>query len=339
MSSLMEAPTTSGEIAVGTRKERRIVETQEIRIRTTHRRRKVMTRGGVLAGFVLAMVVYPIYGTIAPYADAAEALPGVTKGQSPSTAAALLGAEPLLLSSDLPLPEVDANLLAYTASEAVVVTTGIPNCSPSTPIKGTNGRVAASSLCALPQRGQSLAAEAALGWNAMNSYFRTTFGRNICLDDSYRTLQQQFGTRATRGYLAARPGTSMHGWGLAVDICKEDLRGAKGEWLRANAKTFGWENPYWAKTSKYEPWHWEYFPLTARYYDSSWGSGSSNYSDGGSSKSSSSSSSSSSDKSGSKSGDSGSKTTSTKPPSSGGGGSGGDDSGSTPDEPATDAEG
>ena len=314
MSSLLEAPTTSGEIAVGTRKERRIVETQEIRIRSTHRRRKVLTRGGVLAGFVLAMVVYPVFGTIAPYADAAEALPGVVKGQSPTTAAALLGSGPLLLSSDLPLPQVDENMLAVLASDTVEVSTPLPNCDGTVKAKGTNGRLSAKSLCALPQRGETLQAEAALAWAAMNEYYRTAFGRSICLDDSYRSLQEQYGTRATRGYLAARPGTSMHGWGLAVDICKEDLRGASGDWIRANAQTFGWENPYWAKTSKYEPWHWEYAPLTAKYYDSSWGS---NYSDGGSSGSSSGSSSSTTSKSGS---GSGSKTTTTKPPSSGGGG-------------------
>lgn len=310
MSSLLEAPVTSGEIAVGTRKERRIVETQEIRIRSTHRRRKVLTRGGVLAGFVLAMVVYPIFGTIAPYADAAESLPGIVKGQSPTTAAALLGSGPLLLSSDLPLPQLEPNMLAMFASDTVEVSTPLPNCDASSRSKGTNGRLSSKSLCSLPQKGETLQSEAALAWAAMNEYYRTAFGRHICLDDSYRTLQEQYGTRATRGYLAATPGTSMHGWGLAVDICKEDLRGASGKWIKANAGTFGWENPYWAKTSKYEPWHWEYAPLTAKYYDSSWGS---NYSDGGSSGSSSSKSSTS------KSSDSGSKGTTTKPPASGGG--------------------
>jgi len=297
MSSLVEAPVTSGEIAVGTRKERRVVETQEIRVRSTHRRRKVLTRGGVLVGFALAMIIYPVFGTIAPYADAAETLPGLVKGQSPTTAAALLGGGPQLLSSDLPLPVVDAESQVTLASNTEIIDAPLPNCNAAVKVKGTNGRIPASSRCALPQKGESLQPEAALAWSAMNQGYKTRFGRNICLDDSYRSLSEQYGTRATRGYLAARPGTSMHGWGLAVDICKEDLNGASGRWIRANADMFGWENPYWAKTSKYEPWHWEYKTLTAKYYDSTWGS-SGNYSDGGSSgKKSTSSSSSTSTKS------------------------------------------
>src|SRR6187431_1449772 len=116
MSSLLEAPTTSGEIALGTRKNLRINRTTEIRIRSTHRRRKVMTRGGVLAGFVLAMVVYPVFGTITPYADAAEAIPGVVKGESPTTAAALLGSGPQLVSSDLPLPS-NQEVQSYLVSD------------------------------------------------------------------------------------------------------------------------------------------------------------------------------------------------------------------------------
>jgi len=291
MSSLIEAPVTSGEIALGTRKTRRIEETQEIRIRSTHRRRKVLTRGGVLAGFVLAMVVYPVFGTITPYADAAESLPGLVKGQSPTTAAALLGAGPQLLSSDLPSPPIDAQSAVTLVSAENVFTTPLRNCDLGTKVKGTNGRLTQSSLCGLWQRGESLQPEAAIALNQLNKTYKAVFGRNICLDDSYRTLDEQYGTRAARGNMAARPGTSMHGWGLAVDICKSALKGASGDWIRANATIWGWVNPPWAKTSKFEPWHWEYETLTAQYYDSSWGG---NYSDGNSGSSSSSSSSGSS---------------------------------------------
>jgi len=287
LSSLVEAPVTSGEIAVGTRRERRVVETQEIRVRSTHRRRKVLTRGGVLIGFALAMVIYPVYGTIAPYADAAETLPGVIKGQSPTTAAALLGGGPQLLSSDLPLPPVDALSQATIASNSELQ--DVPgNCNVTAKMKGSNGRLSKSSLCTLPEKGQALQSEAAGSFIVMNQAYKTLFGRNICLDDSYRSLADQYSVRASRGYLAATPGTSMHGWGLAVDLCSEMLSGASGKWIRANAPVYGWENPPWAKTSKYEPWHWEYISLTQRYYDTSWGT-SGNYSDGGSSSKSSSS--------------------------------------------------
>src|SRR6188768_3254841 len=153
MSSLLEAPVTTGEIAVGTRKERRVVQTQEIRIRGTHRRRQVMTRTGVLVGFILAMVVYPVFGTIAPYADAAESLPGVVKGQAPTTAMALLGGGPQLLYSDLPAPALSANGEVILASNEEAIASPIPHCNEYAKIKGTNGRLSASSLCPLWQKG------------------------------------------------------------------------------------------------------------------------------------------------------------------------------------------
>jgi hypothetical protein len=62
----------------------------------------------------------------------------------------------------------------------------------------------------------------------------------------------------------ARPGTSMHGWALAVDIW-----GASGLltcsspellWLQVSAPHFGWVHPKWARCGQpgAEPWHWEY---------------------------------------------------------------------------------
>jgi len=279
MSSLLEAPAISGEIALGTRKNLRINRTTEIRIRSTHRRRKVMTRGGVLAGFVLAMVVYPVFGTITPYADAAEAIPGVVKGESPTTAAALLGSGPQLVSSDLPLPAGNEQYQSYLMSNPDDVAAVIADCDPTAPIVGANGRLDSASLCPLWAKGQFASAEAASALTVMNADFRMVFGRDICLSDSYRSLEDQYSTKASKGYLAATPGTSMHGWGLAIDLCSKDVNGATGNWIRANAGTYGWENPQWAVSSKYEPWHWEYAPLTGYYYNATWGGG---YSDGSS---------------------------------------------------------
>ena len=63
--------------------------------------------------------------------------------------------------------------------------------------------------------------------------------------------------------LAAVPGTSVHGWGRAVDF--EDAGGeltfdsAGYHWLKANAGRFGFVHPAWAEPgqSSSEPWHWE----------------------------------------------------------------------------------
>ncbi|NVB76837.1 MAG: D-alanyl-D-alanine carboxypeptidase [Kofleriaceae bacterium] len=53
------------------------------------------------------------------------------------------------------------------------------------------------------------------------------------------------------GHLAAKPGYSNHQNGKAVDIYIDDYR--VYEWLRANAKKFGFK-----RTVRREAWHWEY---------------------------------------------------------------------------------
>lgn len=242
------------------RRERRLLHTQEIQVRQTHRRRKFLTRGGVLAGFMLAMVVYPVMGTLTPYADAVESVPGVVAGESPSTARALLGGGPQLVESELPLPEADASAVLATAVE-IDVSTHLPGCNPLDGWEGYNGRLTAESLCDVGQ-GEELRNDAAVAFAELNNRFSQEFGRDICLSDGYRTLSSQYATKRSRGFLAATPGTSVHGWGLAIDLCSSDARGPAKAWLEENGTTWGWVNPSWAKTSKYEPWHFEYEPGT-----------------------------------------------------------------------------
>jgi hypothetical protein len=64
--------------------------------------------------------------------------------------------------------------------------------------------------------------------------------------------------------MAAVPGTSIHGWGRAVDF--EDSGGeltfasAGYRWLQAHAGEYGFVHPAWAEPggSSPEPWHWEH---------------------------------------------------------------------------------
>ncbi|WP_228372727.1 M15 family metallopeptidase [Demequina maris] len=241
------------------RKERRIEHTQELQIRTTRRRRKYGTRAGVIVGFLAAMVVYPVMGTIAPYANAAEKLPGVVKGQAPTTATAILGAGPQFESSDLPLPTVDDQSGAIlTANDVPIASNLLPNCNPEFDPNMSNGQLRSDQLCELWVAGQYLRPDAALAFAALNERFRSEFGTDICLSGTYRDLSSQYATKASRGYMAATPGTSMHGLGLAVDLCRTHASGVYYSWLSLNAGTYGFWNPDWAKTSKYEPWHWEY---------------------------------------------------------------------------------
>ena len=60
---------------------------------------------------------------------------------------------------------------------------------------------------------------------------------------------------------AAKPGTSKHGWGQAMDIGNLGGPGnSRFDWMEKNARNYGWINPAWAKVKGpgYEPWHWEY---------------------------------------------------------------------------------
>lgn len=63
----------------------------------------------------------------------------------------------------------------------------------------------------------------------------------------------------------ATPGTSTHGWGLAIDVwdASDDLLGCSSVefvWMQLNAPRFGWFHPTWAGCGQVsaEPWHWEY---------------------------------------------------------------------------------
>lgn len=82
-------------------------------------------------------------------------------------------------------------------------------------------------------------------------------GVKITLTDSYRDYETQVRLRDEKGdqVATATPGTSIHGWGKAIDI-------ATGrEWVHENGARYGWIWPEWAQregTKSYEPWHAEH---------------------------------------------------------------------------------
>lgn len=84
-------------------------------------------------------------------------------------------------------------------------------------------------------------------------------GHPIGINDTYRTYQDQVNIKREKGYLAATPGTSNHGYGLAADLNYFD-QGYK--WLWANAGKFGFKPlTGWGLSpntpGKAEAWHWE----------------------------------------------------------------------------------
>ncbi|RYP87056.1 peptidase M23 [Nocardioides guangzhouensis] len=126
-----------------------------------------------------------------------------------------------------------------------------------------NGMIPASALCGLQSAaGHRLRCDAAHAFDAMSAAYAKANGGRLCITDSYRSYAQQVRTYAKKPVLGAVPGTSNHGWGLAVDLCGgiESFRSPKHAWMVANAGRFGYHLPGWARAggSKPEPWHWEF---------------------------------------------------------------------------------
>jgi cell wall-associated NlpC family hydrolase len=125
-----------------------------------------------------------------------------------------------------------------------------------------NGLIPPSALCPLGVAGHMLRCDAAAAWRAMAAAFATTFGTPLCITDSYRTYASQVRLYGQKPALAAVPGTSNHGWGLAVDLCGgvDHFGTPQYQWMVDNAGRFGWLHPNWADpgNGREEPWHWEF---------------------------------------------------------------------------------
>lgn len=120
----------------------------------------------------------------------------------------------------------------------------------------TNGNLSSSSLRPIAGGGQ-LEPRAAAAWNAMAAYIYDKTGYKIAPngpDSSYRSYNRQVYWRnywCSRGACgnAAVPGTSNHGWGLAVDTDDHALVNEYGA-------EFGWQKAW--SDAAHEPWHFKY---------------------------------------------------------------------------------
>lgn len=128
-----------------------------------------------------------------------------------------------------------------------------------------NGRLPDSELAAIP--GGRLRKDAAEAWLAMRAYIAKTNGVWIC-PTSVRTAYRPYADqeyfwnlyRSGRGALAARPGSSNHGWGIAVDLPTPAMQAA----VRACGHEFGWGIRGGRMTSDApsEAWHCTFHPGT-----------------------------------------------------------------------------
>ncbi len=122
-----------------------------------------------------------------------------------------------------------------------------------------NGLVPAEALAPIGDAGHRLWAPAASAFTAMVAAAERE-GVTIGVTDSYRSLAGQERVAKEKGLysqggLAATPGTSNHGWGLALDLDLDDRAQA---WMRANGPDYGF-----VEDVPREPWHWTYRPIGA----------------------------------------------------------------------------
>ncbi|MFW5474098.1 D-alanyl-D-alanine carboxypeptidase family protein [Knoellia sp. CPCC 206450] len=144
-----------------------------------------------------------------------------------------------------------------------ITTSGIGRPCTTASTSYPNGLFPTSALCPLWQApGEMLSPRAAASFNAMSQAYARQTGSPICVTDSYRSLSQQYVTKAKRGRFAARPGTSRHGLGMALDLCGgiNNFGSPAHLWMKQNAPLYGWFHPSWAGPggATPEPWHWEF---------------------------------------------------------------------------------
>jgi len=152
------------------------------------------------------------------------------------------------MSSTQTLTSVGAVDAASTAN------TAIPLLPPPELASFGNGRIPASMLESIGQGDHRLSHDAAVAFKAMAADARRA-GVTLPVSDSYRSLDEQTALadsegRYAEGGLAAEPGTSAHGWGLAVDL---DVDARSTKWMRDNASKYGF-----VEDVAREPWHWTY---------------------------------------------------------------------------------
>ncbi|MDQ2677858.1 MAG: M15 family metallopeptidase [Actinomycetota bacterium] len=135
-----------------------------------------------------------------------------------------------------------------------------PRLAPPAELAGYgNGRIPSDRLTSIGVGSHKLYAPAAAAYRAMTADAAAQ-GVDIGITDSYRSFESQVELAGRKGLysqggLAATPGTSNHGWGLAVDL---DLDPSAQQWMRDN----GWRYGFVEDTPR-EPWHWAYRPQSA----------------------------------------------------------------------------
>ncbi|MGY2082632.1 NlpC/P60 family protein [Blastococcus sp. SYSU DS0539] len=184
-----------------------------------------------------------------------------------SAASYQVGVRPLAAGSSavrVPVPAPAQPNAPLAGGDAGACGVPPPEPGPASPQWGgwSNGRIPAEALCRLGIAGHALRCDAAASYARLDAAFTAEFGTRLRITDSYRPFRAQVAAYRAKPGLAAVPGTSNHGWALAVDLGGGvNVAGTpQWTWMTAHAARFGFVQPDWARPGgeKPEPWHWEY---------------------------------------------------------------------------------
>lgn len=96
---------------------------------------------------------------------------------------------------------------------------------------------------------------------ALDAAYSEAFGEHLTINSSYRSYESQKELYDPSSPIAAPPGCSNHGLGLAVDIGGgvETFDTVQYDWLKTHAESYDWRHPDFAEPGGRvpEPWHWE----------------------------------------------------------------------------------
>lgn len=196
----------------------------------------------LVAPLAIAPRAAPPSGTAATgsFADVLRSVQQSTPGGTPLSALAQLpGAGRLPSTTQLP---ATAEIGGSTRADVAAFKAAWPN-----------GRISPHDLTPIGG-GHRLAGPAAPAFEQMTAAAARD-GVSFGVNDSYRSFEEQVRLARSKGLysqggLAATPGTSQHGWGLAVDL---DLDPKAQAWMRANGPKFGFHEDV-----PREPWHWTF---------------------------------------------------------------------------------
>lgn len=128
-----------------------------------------------------------------------------------------------------------------------------------------NGAIPVTAMTRVPAEvgDPYLRPDAAAAYFALSEAYRKEFGSALAIREAYRGLARQQSLwndyQNGTGNLAAYPGTSVHGWALAIDFTGgvQTPGSAQKRWMNANGPAFGWQ-PRGDSFSQPEAWHFEY---------------------------------------------------------------------------------